>query len=255
MPDPSVDDVTSELGVKGTSPSPDSEPLGQLEQLEKEGRWEELIASLIEGAATAGTVGERLRCYLRAAAVYENQLQDAEKAYITLQAAFGEDYSNEEVARELERRGRRPGPLEGADRRLRGDAARGGGRRPEGRPVPGPGALASEPGGYRGGRGQAGQGDPGRSRFAGGGARPIGAADAGRGLEEAGRAPDPIGDDAAPQADRVALLLEAAQLYHRKLSDAQTAAGLYGQVLELEPDSSLRPGGPGARSPGTTRTG
>ena len=39
------------------------------------------------------------------------------------------------------------------------------------------------------------------------------------------------------QADRVALLLEAAQLHHHKLKDTQAAAGLYGQVLELEPDS------------------
>ena len=238
MPDPSVDDVTSELGVKGTSPSPDSEPLGQLEQLEKEGRWEELIASLIEGAATAGSVGERLRCYLRAAAVYENQLQDGEKAYITLQAAFGEDYSNEEVARELER----VAATQGRSKELIGDFE---GMLPEVVDVDQKVALylalarwhqnQGDTEGAEAKLAKATQVDPGSLVAVRARSEQLTRAEDWKKLaEHLTRSVTTL----RKQADRVALLLEAAQLYHHKLSDAQTAAGLYGQVLELEPDSS-----------------
>ena len=37
------------------------------------------------------------------AEIYEQQLDDRESAFVTLQAAFREDYSNDHVAKELER--------------------------------------------------------------------------------------------------------------------------------------------------------
>ena len=120
--------------------------------MEKEGRWEELIASLIEGAATAGTV-RRAAALLpaRGGGLREPAAGPREGVH---HAAGG-------VRRGLRQRGRGPragaagrlpGQVPGADQRLRGPAARGGRRRPEGGPVPGAGPLAPEPGGRRGRR-------------------------------------------------------------------------------------------------------
>jgi tetratricopeptide (TPR) repeat protein len=71
--------------------------------LGSEGRWDELVAALIERASSASDVAERIACLKRASSIYETKLKDAEKAYITLQAALTEDYRNDEVAREIER--------------------------------------------------------------------------------------------------------------------------------------------------------
>ncbi len=71
--------------------------------LGSEGRWDELVTALIERAASASDVPERIGCLKRASSIYETRLRDLEKAYITLQAALSEDYRNEEVARDLER--------------------------------------------------------------------------------------------------------------------------------------------------------
>src|SRR3954471_16006916 len=72
-------------------------------ELAREGRWEELVEAQIERAGSADDPGERVRCFLRAAAVYEGRLSDLDKSAIMLQAAFNEDFASDEVARELER--------------------------------------------------------------------------------------------------------------------------------------------------------
>ena len=244
MPDPSIDDVTSELGQPGTpgnaavdQPGRQPEPLGELEQLEKEGRWEELIASLIEGAASAGSVSERLRCYLRAAAVYENQLQDAEKAYITLQAAFGEDYGNEDVARELER----VAAAQGKSQELISDFEA---LLPEVVDVDQKVALYLAMARWHQHLGdteaadaklaKATQVDPGSLAAVRARSEQLSRTEDWKKLaEHLTRSVTTL----RRQADRVALLLEAAQLHHRKLQDTPAAVGLYSQVLELEPDS------------------
>ena len=77
--------------------------------LGSEGRWDELVVTLIE-RASASDVAERIGCLRRASSIYETKLRDLEKAYITLQAALSEDYRNEDTFRELER-------VAGADRR------------------------------------------------------------------------------------------------------------------------------------------
>jgi tetratricopeptide (TPR) repeat protein len=71
--------------------------------LGSEGRWDELVTALVERAASAPDAAERIACLKRASSIYETKLKDPEKAYITLQAAFTEDYRNDEVARDMER--------------------------------------------------------------------------------------------------------------------------------------------------------
>jgi tetratricopeptide (TPR) repeat protein len=54
---------------------------------------DERIGSLIERAASSPDVHERIRCFLEAAEIYENDLKESDKALITLQAALAEDYT------------------------------------------------------------------------------------------------------------------------------------------------------------------
>ena len=59
------------------------------------------FSALIERAASASDVAERISCLKRASSIYETKLKDPEKAYITLQAALADDFRNEEVVREI----------------------------------------------------------------------------------------------------------------------------------------------------------
>jgi tetratricopeptide (TPR) repeat protein len=209
--------------------------------LESEGRWEELIGTLIEGAATTDSPAERLRCYTRAASVYEAQLGDPEKAYITLQAAFGEDYGNEELGRELERLALalgRPGELiseyetalsEAPDNdqkvalliqlarwQERADGGELAGAESKLRR-----ALALEPGAMPAIRAMSDL----LTRRNGGDWKALA-----EHLAASGGA-------VRRHGERAELLLAAAELYHRKLVDLPQAGVLYGRVLELDPES------------------
>jgi tetratricopeptide (TPR) repeat protein len=73
------------------------------ETLEREQRWGELVARFIERAEAAADPAERARSLARAAVVFETRLDDPERALLTLQAAFREDFSDEEVARQMGR--------------------------------------------------------------------------------------------------------------------------------------------------------
>ena len=71
--------------------------------LGREGRWDELVTTLIERSTSGSDLAERISCLKRASSIYETKLRDIDKAFITLQAALAEDYKNADVVRELER--------------------------------------------------------------------------------------------------------------------------------------------------------
>jgi tetratricopeptide (TPR) repeat protein len=65
--------------------------------------WEETIAGLIAEAEATPDQAGRVERLQRAAQIFEQQVGDSEKAYAVWQAAFNEDYSNEQSALALER--------------------------------------------------------------------------------------------------------------------------------------------------------
>jgi golgin subfamily B member 1 len=71
--------------------------------LAREQRWDDLVARLVERAESTTEPSRRVQSLMRAALVYEAKLDDLEKAFLILQAAFAEDFTNEEVSSELAR--------------------------------------------------------------------------------------------------------------------------------------------------------
>lgn len=71
--------------------------------LTREARWEDLAALFIERAESAGNASSRARHLVQAAQVFEKNLGDADRAYITLLAAFEDDPASEEAAADLSR--------------------------------------------------------------------------------------------------------------------------------------------------------
>jgi tetratricopeptide (TPR) repeat protein len=65
--------------------------------------WEETIAGLIAEAEGTPDRAGRVARLQRAAQIYESQMADGEKAYAVWQAAFHEDFANEQSALALER--------------------------------------------------------------------------------------------------------------------------------------------------------
>ena len=65
--------------------------------------WEEAIAGLIAEAESTPDQAGRVERLQRAALIYETNVGDGEKAYTVWQAAFSEDYTNEQSAQALER--------------------------------------------------------------------------------------------------------------------------------------------------------
>lgn len=70
---------------------------------EREQRWDELVAVLIERAESAETAAARAAALVKAAVIFEAKLEDLEKAFLILQTAFLEDPAGEEGSRELAR--------------------------------------------------------------------------------------------------------------------------------------------------------
>src|SRR5690606_36210477 len=66
-------------------------------------KWEQLNEVLLERVEHTEEVDERIRILQGVARVYEEELGDQESAFVVLQAAFREDYAQEDTARELER--------------------------------------------------------------------------------------------------------------------------------------------------------
>jgi tetratricopeptide (TPR) repeat protein len=65
--------------------------------------WEETIVSLIADAEATPDQAGRVQRLQQAAQIYESRVGDAEKAYAVWQAAFNEDYANDQSALALER--------------------------------------------------------------------------------------------------------------------------------------------------------
>jgi golgin subfamily B member 1 len=80
------------------------EELQRLEQtLLQEERWEDLAGLFIERTEGAASAAERAGYLIRAAQIFEANLEDADRAFITLLAALPEDPSNQELAALLAR--------------------------------------------------------------------------------------------------------------------------------------------------------
>jgi tetratricopeptide (TPR) repeat protein len=71
--------------------------------LAREERWEDLAALFIERAETASSASNRARHLVHAAQVFERNLGDVDRAYITLLAAFQDDPASEDAITELTR--------------------------------------------------------------------------------------------------------------------------------------------------------
>ncbi len=71
--------------------------------LAREERWEDLAALFIERAELATNASTRARHLAHAAQVFEKNLGDADRAYITLLAAFQDDPENADLAADLAR--------------------------------------------------------------------------------------------------------------------------------------------------------
>jgi tetratricopeptide (TPR) repeat protein len=76
----------------------------ELEQLYRQRKsWMKLIDLLLSRTEFVSDTKERITVLCQVAEIYEQQLGDRESGFVTLQAAFREDYSNDFVAKELER--------------------------------------------------------------------------------------------------------------------------------------------------------
>ena len=65
--------------------------------------WPRLVELLLARIEYVDGPPERIKLLRAIAAIYEEQLGDRDSAFVTLQAAFREDYSNDPVAKEMER--------------------------------------------------------------------------------------------------------------------------------------------------------
>jgi tetratricopeptide (TPR) repeat protein len=68
-----------------------------------EERWSDLVNLFVERAASVGDPEERTRCLVRAAQLFDTNLGDSDRAFVTLLAALHEDPDNDGVAAELAR--------------------------------------------------------------------------------------------------------------------------------------------------------
>jgi len=76
----------------------------ELEQLYRQRKsWHKMVELLIARTEFVSEPKARIGLLVQVAEIYEQQLDDRESGFVTLQAAFREDYSNDHVAKELER--------------------------------------------------------------------------------------------------------------------------------------------------------
>lgn len=74
-------------------------------------RWEDLAGILIERAEAAEDVALRTATLARVAQIFETNLGDDDKALLILQTAWSEDFTDDAIAREIERLAARTGRL------------------------------------------------------------------------------------------------------------------------------------------------
>jgi tetratricopeptide (TPR) repeat protein len=76
----------------------------ELEGLYKQRKsWVKLVDLLLSRTQYTADAPGRIQLLVQTAGIYEQQLNDLDSAFVTLRAAFQEDYSNDHVAKELER--------------------------------------------------------------------------------------------------------------------------------------------------------
>ena len=76
----------------------------ELEQLYRQRKsWVKLVDLLLARTEFSPDAATRIALLVAVSETYEQQLDDRDSAFVTLQAAFREDYSNDHVAKELER--------------------------------------------------------------------------------------------------------------------------------------------------------
>ena len=76
----------------------------ELEQLYRQRKsWVKLVDLLLARTEFSPDAATRIQLLVQVSETYEQQLDDRDSAFVTLQAAFREDYSNDHVAKELER--------------------------------------------------------------------------------------------------------------------------------------------------------
>ncbi len=76
----------------------------ELEQLYRQRKsWVKLVDLLLARTEFSPDAATRIALLVPGPETYEQQLDDRDSAFVTLQAAFREDYSNDHVAKELER--------------------------------------------------------------------------------------------------------------------------------------------------------
>ena len=68
-----------------------------------ESRWRDLVQLFVERAASASDAGERTRCLVRAAQVFDTNLGETDRAFVTLLAALREDPADDGLRGELAR--------------------------------------------------------------------------------------------------------------------------------------------------------
>jgi tetratricopeptide (TPR) repeat protein len=76
----------------------------ELEQLYRQRKsWIKLVELLLTRTEFVPDAQARISLFVQMSEIYEQQLNDRENAFVTLRAAFQEEYSNDHVAKELER--------------------------------------------------------------------------------------------------------------------------------------------------------
>ena len=91
----------------------------ELEQLYRQRKsWMKLVELLLSRTEFLPTPRSASSCCVQIAEIYEQQLGDRDSAFVTLQAAFREDYSNDHVAKRAGAAGHRGRQVERAARRL-----------------------------------------------------------------------------------------------------------------------------------------
>jgi tetratricopeptide (TPR) repeat protein len=82
-------------------------PVDTFRELERtyvgEQRWADLVGLFVERAESTKDSAERTRCLVRAAQLFDTNLQDPDRAFVTLLAALRENPSNDDVISELGR--------------------------------------------------------------------------------------------------------------------------------------------------------
>jgi tetratricopeptide (TPR) repeat protein len=68
-----------------------------------EHRWGDLVRLFVERAASVADAGERTRCLVRAAQIFDTNLADTDRAFVTLLAALREDPADDGLRGELAR--------------------------------------------------------------------------------------------------------------------------------------------------------